>query len=41
MPIEGLEIGNWELGIGEPARSWGASAVLGFPQVEHLAWFPP
>ena len=22
---------------GEPLRSWGASAVLGFPQVEHLA----
>ncbi|MFN6572574.1 hypothetical protein [Dendronalium sp. ChiSLP03b] len=26
---------------GEVVRSWGASAVLGSPQVEHLAWFPP
>jgi putative transposase len=29
-----------QCGLGEPVRSWGASAVLGFPQVEQLAGFP-
>ncbi|WP_424098090.1 hypothetical protein [Moorena producens] len=38
-----------QCGLGEPVRSWGASAVLGvspmsnwrgFPH-EQLAWFPP
>ncbi|WGV23908.1 hypothetical protein [Halotia branconii] len=26
---------------GEAVRSWGATAVLGSPQVEQVAWFPP